>query len=175
MTSTDFPRTIQSVQGLLVGLLPDGTDQDPVEIDVRHTDRMIPDPQPRGTAEQVELEKILARRPHLASREVEMKELADRATEALRDMLGEGYGDIVFGVGEEGGGSGSGSSSSRPLSWSQLAEITTCLRTRGLLPGALTEADHEARTSAIPAWPGWPCTAWWPPSWKRSAGPPQGT
>ena len=149
VTSTDFPRTIQSVQGLLVGLLPDGTDQDPVEIDVRHTDRMIPDPQPRGTAEQVELEKILARRPHLASREVEMKELADRATEALRDMLGEGYGDIVFGVGEEGGGSGSGSGSgsSRPLSWSQLAEITTCLRTRGLLPGALTEADHEAISS----------------------------
>jgi acid phosphatase len=42
VTSTNFPRTVQSVQGLLVGLFPDGTDDHDVEIDVTRTNGMIP-------------------------------------------------------------------------------------------------------------------------------------
>jgi hypothetical protein len=97
---TDFARTIQSVQGLLVGLFPDGT-KDSISIDVRHTPWMIPDPQPRHTKEQEVLEKYLARRPHVLAREEEMRPLAMRATNALRHMLAHDAHKISFGVEEE--------------------------------------------------------------------------
>lgn len=135
--STNFPRTIQSVQGLLVGLFPDGT-EDTIHIDARNTDIMIPDPQPRRTPEQEDLEAQLAKQPHLKVKEKEMRPLAIRATEALRDSLGEGALGVSFGVGEE-----QTEESSRHLSWAQLAEITNCLKVRDRLPPSITEQDQE--------------------------------
>ena len=151
VTSTNFPRTVQSVQGLLIGLFPDGTDDHRLEIDVTKTDKMIPDPQPRRTTEQVELEKVLAARPYLAQREEEMRDLAERVSEALSDDLGKGYEEVVYGVGEENDDGTNKDYRTKPLSWSQLAEITTCLRVRNLLPDSITEADQEA-ISAHAAW-----------------------
>mmetsp|Transcript_25065 Transcript_25065/g.54654 ORF Transcript_25065/g.54654 Transcript_25065/m.54654 type:complete len:483 (+) Transcript_25065:133-1581(+) len=152
VTSTNFPRTVQSVQGLLVGLFPDGTDDHHIEIDVTKTNKMIPDPQPRRTAEQMELERKLAARPHLAEREEEMRDLRTKASDALRDALGEGYDKVNYGVGEEENDDGTNNEyRAKPLSWSQLAEITTCLRARNLLPESITEADQEA-ISAHAAW-----------------------
>lgn len=154
VTSTNFPRTIQSVQGLLVGLFPDGTEDDHhVYIDVRKTNEMIPDPQPRRTQEQIDLEKLLAARPHLAQKEEEMRGLAVRATDAIRHTLGDDYEKFIFGVGEENGDSKSGGSAhqTKPLPWSQLAEITTCLKARDMLPDEITDADQEA-ISGHAAW-----------------------
>ena len=51
--STDFPRTVQSTQAMLSELLDDENEDETVlEIDVTHSDMMIPDPNPRHTAEQ---------------------------------------------------------------------------------------------------------------------------
>ena len=154
VTSTNFPRTVQSVQGLLVGLFPDGTSTD-VEIDVTKTNGMIPDPQPRRTQEQVELERKLAARPHLAEKEEEMRELAIRATNAIRHELGDDYEKFIFGVGEENGddpSSGNNNShQTKPLPWSQLAEVTTCLKAKNMLPKEITDADQEA-ISGHAAW-----------------------
>lgn len=154
VTSTNFPRTVQSVQGLLVGLFPDGTDDHHVDIDVRKTNEMIPDPQPRRTQEQIDLEKSLAARPHLAEKEKEMRGLAVRATGAIRHTLGDDYEKFIFGVGEENGDSSSSDGKNhptKPLPWSQLAEITTCLKARDMLPEEITDADQEA-ISAHAAW-----------------------
>lgn len=116
--STDFPRTIQSVQALLAGLFPDhatGRDVDvdgaaPIVIDVRNTNAyFIPDPQPRQHAAQLDLERHLSDRPHLLEREGRLGALARRVTEALEGHLGEGAGGVSFGIGEEkrhGGGGG---------------------------------------------------------------------
>ena len=50
--STDFPRTVQSVQALLQGLSPLEQRGDPIAIDCMLSDQMIPDPVPRATEEQ---------------------------------------------------------------------------------------------------------------------------
>ena len=151
VTSTNFPRTVQSVQGLLVGLFPDGTDDHHIDIDVRKTNEMIPDPQPRRTQEQIDLEKMFAARPHLAEKEKEMKGLAVRATDAIRHTLGDDYEKFIFGVGEENGDLSGNAHQTKPLSWSQLAEITTCLKARDMLPEEITDADQEA-ISGHAAW-----------------------
>jgi acid phosphatase len=142
--STDFPRTIQSVQGVLVGLFPefDGV----FEIDVRFTSDLIPDPQPRRSAEQEELELKLASRPHLLQREDEMRDLAIKTTAALMPLLGEGALDVSFGVGEEGS-----SHHHHHLAWTQLSEITKCLAVRDMLPPSISIKDQQA-ISAHAAW-----------------------
>jgi Histidine phosphatase superfamily (branch 2) len=174
--STDFERTIQSAQAVLVGFFPDGppvsssTATATIPIECRHTTSwMIPDPQPRRTKEQEGLEWELARRPHVLEREAEMRPLAVRCSRALSPLLGPGAFDISFGVGEEeddeeetndGGGGGGGEDAGAPphhsqrervLPWSQLAEITKCLSVRGLLPDSILDEDREA-LSAHSAW-----------------------
>jgi acid phosphatase len=146
--STDFDRTVHSVQGLLVGCFPDGPKQT-IDIDCRHTTSwMIPDPQPRRTHEQEELERELANRPHILEREAEMRPLAFRSTQSLLPMLGDNAFQISYGVGEEGNPSSSSSSSlplhERLLSWAQLSEITKCLQVRNMLPESITKDDQEA-------------------------------
>ncbi len=157
--STDFERTLQSVQGVLAGLFPQhviappSTDNENhyttnnctiFTIDARHTPWMIPDPQPRATQEQVELEQQLANRPDVIQQEEELRPLAIRATQALQDLLADGAMDVTFGVAE-----GSSSSNSKTdqhfktLSWAQLAEITKCLRVRNMLPPSISEEDQE--------------------------------
>ena len=54
--STDFPRTLQSLQGTLLGLF-DGEGAE-FSIDASYTQIMIPDPQPRNYPKQVVLEKV---------------------------------------------------------------------------------------------------------------------
>jgi len=146
VVSTDFPRTIHSVQGLLVGLFPEGDIDHIHEIDVRHTSILIPDPQPRQSKEQEELEKLLAARPHLQEREKKMKELAVKTTQALQHALADDAHDISFGIGEE-KGEISAETKLKPLPWTQLAEITKCLQVRDLLPPDITQEDQEAFAS----------------------------
>jgi acid phosphatase len=146
--STDFDRTIQSVQGVLVGFFPDGPSEE-VDIDCRHTTSwMIPDPQPRRTHEQEELELELARRPHMVEREAEMKPLAIRCTQHLLPLLGEDAFQVSYGVGEE---TSENEPQQRRLSWAQLSEITNCLQVYDLLPDGITKEDQEA-TGSYCAW-----------------------
>ena len=149
--STQFSRTIQSVQGLLVGLFPDGTgDENRIPIDVRHTNSyMIPDPQPRNTVEQAELERRVARSPVLLQRERDMKSLATRATAALHPLLAPDAREAAFGVEQE--HPEDVSIEVEPLGWTQLAEITKCLALRDLLPAGITKQDQEA-IAAHAAW-----------------------
>jgi hypothetical protein len=138
--STNFPRTIQSVQGLLVGMFPDSTDQS-IPIDVRHTSMMVPDPQPRQTVEQHDLEYALSTRPHILDKEREMFPLAARATKALHDSLAADAHDFSFGVSAE---HEDASIEVKPLGWNQLAEITKCLAVRDILPDGISLEDQEA-------------------------------
>ncbi|KAL7553641.1 hypothetical protein ACHAWF_016948 [Thalassiosira exigua] len=161
--STDFPRTIQSVQGVLAGLFPDmspetdggdrgssagegegggGTTERPmIEIDLRGTNAyFIPDPSPRQSSEQSSLESHLSQRPHLLEREDELRGLARRVTHALRDHLGEKARGVSFGIGEDVGTE----EVEKPLPWIQLSEVLTCLHARDMLPESLTEGDLEA-------------------------------
>ena len=137
--STDFSRTILSVQGLLVGLFPHGNPGH-IPIDVRNTILMIPDPKPRRFKEQELLENMLVKRPHVMQRESEMLDLAVEATTALHDMLGEGAHEVSFGVVQD----SSWSIEIEPLQWNQLAEITVCLDSRDMLPPPLTTEDKDA-------------------------------
>ena len=172
--STDFPRTIQSVQGLLLGLFHSSEDdgnvsskKDDVDqvipIDVRHTNIMIPDPEPRHTHEQVELENALALQPHILEKEEMMRLLAVRVSQALEPLLADDARLLNFDLGntkkrqnqnqqrpplgqageETGDHPGDMSIETEPLSWVQLAEITKCLRIRNLLPPDISEEDQE--------------------------------
>ncbi|VEU40646.1 unnamed protein product [Pseudo-nitzschia multistriata] len=147
--STDFDRTIQSVQGLLLGFFPDANDDETtISIDCRDTTCwMIPDPQPRQTQEQKVLEQALARRPHILEKEALLRPLAVRCTRALLPLLGDGAFGVSFGVDE----SDDDNEDIQVLSWIQLTEITKCLRTRDMLPDSITEDDQEA-LSAHTAW-----------------------
>ena len=145
--STDFFRTIQSVQSLLMGLFPGGK-MDTVPIDVRHTLWMIPDHKPRRTEEQVRLEEKLSSRPHVEARERELLPLAIRATRALNPMLSDNAREAEFGVSQKPIDTSSGE---QPLSWNQLAEITKCLAVRDLLPDGISREDQEAISGHV-AW-----------------------
>lgn len=137
--STDFPRTIQSVQALLMGLFPLGYDGD-IEIDARHTDVLIPDPQPRLSLEQVELERELSQRSHLLERGKELEAMADRITGELHGLIDWDHARAVnFGIGEEG--------HKRALSFLQLAEVMTCLRVRDMLPDSICHEDYKTVVS----------------------------
>jgi acid phosphatase len=149
VVSTDFQRTILSVQGTLIGLFPDPV-KEPIDIDVLRTSIMIPDPQPRRSAEQVELEQFLASRKHLREKEEEMLDLAIQLTISLQNLLGEGAHGVSFGIGEE-KRSAVAPNTTKPLSWAQLAEITKCLAVRDLLPETISIRDQEA-IAAHTAW-----------------------
>jgi len=141
--STSFARTIQSVQGLLVGIFPDGFDNEEIDIDCRDTKFwMIPDPIPRNTKEQEELERKLAKQPQVLEKEASMRPLAVRCTRSLLPILGEGAFGLSFGVDES--DDNNEQEEGPTLSWIQLAEITKCLRVRGMLPDSITGEDQEA-------------------------------
>lgn len=143
--STDFPRTVQSVQALLLGLFPDGLpDNSQIEIDARHTDKLIPDPQPRTSVEQMELEKSLSQRQYLLDREGTLKSLVVKLSKELKPFVSDDATKISFGIGEEGD---AGLKEERPLSWSQLSEIMTCLKVRDLLPGSITQEEFQTTTT----------------------------
>ena len=145
--STDFPRTIQSVQALLTGLFEGAQlDAPAIEIDVRRTNEyLIPDPQPRQFPTQLVLESHLAKRPHLVEKEKELTELAHKVTDALQDQLGEGAKGVSFGIGEEKSQDNDvdAMKTKKPLAWAQLSEILTCLHSRDLLPPTISKDDVE--------------------------------
>lgn len=154
--STDFARTIQSVQGLLVGFFPEGfssDENDPIiDIDCRDTTSwMIPDPQPRQTEEQEMLERKLAQQPHVLEREESMRPLAIRCTQSLLPLLGEGAFDVSFGVKEKQDDGIIDKEQHPTLPWIQLTEITKCLSVRDMLPDSIT-ADDQETLSAYTAW-----------------------
>ena len=168
VASTDFSRTVQSVQAVLVGLLSrdpplsaasalrgsggDGgadvldailSDQRPydgivVDVDSRHTAKMIPDPQPRRFVGQAELEAELMGGKEFASREETMRPLAHRLTGILLEsgiIDGEAL-RVSFGVGEDGAAAASannkqpqpatgagGETSTKPLAWNQVRTV----------------------------------------------------
>lgn len=141
--STDFPRTIQSVQGLLVGLFPDGVTehQESIAIDVRNTAWMIPDPIPRNTREQELLEQRIARDPNMLQRERDMLDLAQRTTRALQPFLASDAHQAFSGLPQE--HPEDVSIEIQPLAWNQLAEVSKCLKSRELLPASMSEEDYE--------------------------------
>ncbi len=148
VTSTDFPRTLQSVQALLVGLLPDGLPEGTqIDIDARHTDILIPDPQPRMSEEQVELEKLLSQREHVLQKEAELKTLVHKVSNELKSFISDDANSSLFGIGEE----GDSHIEERPISWIQLKEIMTCLKVRGILPDSITKEEYEIISSHV-AW-----------------------
>ena len=151
--STDFARTIQSVQGLLVGFFPEGFSNDEnsptINIDCRDTiSWMIPDPQPRQTKEQTILEQKLAQRPHILEREALMRPLAVRCTQALLPLLGEEAFKLSFGVEDVNSADREGNPT---LPWIQLTEITKCLSVRDMLPKSIS-MDDQAALSSYTAW-----------------------
>ena len=147
--STDFPRTIQSVQALLTGMFPETDDDAQIDIDVRGTnDFFIPDPQPRQSKTQLVLESHLGRQQHLLEKENEMKALACRLTSSLDEYLGDGARGVSFGIGEE---KGDDDILQAPLSWAQLSEILVCLHSRDLLPETVTREDVETVSKHV-AW-----------------------
>jgi hypothetical protein len=153
--STNFVRTIQSVQGFLQGFLAVASDQTGggkfqknVTIDIRHTNWIIPDPQPRLTPEQAKLELELSQQPHLLEKERELLPFAIAMTKALQPMLAEDARDADFGVPQQelsmtSTSSGTTNEEVKPLSWNQLAEITKCLAIRNMLPEGISKADQE--------------------------------
>jgi len=175
--STDFPRTIQSVQALLVGLFPDGLhvyQQQPqtsisLEIDVRHTRYHIPDPNPRNTPQQEFFERELALSNHMHEREREMKPLAQRVThELLRQNIvldpkialqvasgfkvGEAQDHSPDNVNTESLNEGAQETTITPLPWGQLAEITKCLQVRDLLTVCSQEEQDLIMSHASWRW-----------------------
>lgn len=143
--STSFERAIQSAQGVLAGLFPNGwQDGTTMEIDARHTVRLLPDPQPRETREQLQLEDDLAARPHLQAREQELLPLAVKVTAALHPLLAADAHEAVFGAKQlrQKQPASAESIEIEPLAWNQLAEITKCLACRDKLPAAITQQDH---------------------------------
>jgi hypothetical protein len=143
--STNFQRTIQSVQGMLVGLFPDSTN-DMIEIDARNTEWMIPDPNPRRTVEQAHMEQEISRQEHFVARERELRPLALRVTTALHELLAPDAREADFGVAQQHPQfmlDGETSIEVEPLSWNQLAEITKCLAVRDMLPHGISKDDQE--------------------------------
>jgi len=142
--STNFPRTIQSVQALLMGLFPLGYDGE-IEIDASETDVLIPDPQPRLSVEQVELERELSRRSHIVEREQELQNLAGKITDSLYHLIDwEHASGNSWGIGEEKHYS---EKDRDRLTFSQLAEVMTCLRVRDMLPESISHDDYKTIAS----------------------------
>lgn len=148
VVSTGLERAIQSAQGLVMGLLP-GDRRNGITIDARHANQqlLLPDPQPRNTQEQADLEDQLALRPHLQDKEDELLPLAIRVTKALHPLLAADAHEAQFGAKqvrrtqphEE-------SIEIEPLAWNQLGEITKCLSCRpGMLEKVgIAQEDHHA-------------------------------
>jgi len=154
VASTDFSRTIESVQGVLHGLLGFDDDNDDnaeivVVVNATQTSKMIPDPQPRRYPGQTELERELQSLPAFIAREEKMRPLAVRVTDSLASsgLLGDEAFAVSFGVGEDEPQDDEQPHATQkersPLPWNQLAEITRCLLVRNMLPKSISKSDQE--------------------------------
>ena len=104
------------MQGVVGALLPEERN---IEIDTRHTVLMLPDPQPRQSVEQEELENELAARLHLQEREDELLPLAVRVTQSLLPFLSHDARDASFGAIQHQNSSFSNTGDVEPLPWSR--------------------------------------------------------
>eukprot|EP00957_Ditylum_brightwellii_P183314 13963258-Ditylum_brightwellii.AAC.1 len=113
-----------------------------IEIDLRYTTRMIPDPKPRLYTNQLALEaQITTEDAKFISKEKEMYPLAVRISNVLyeQNFVDAAKASLLsFGVGEDKDDKKQVESSEQQkypiLSWIQLAEISHCLMARNLLP-----------------------------------------
>jgi acid phosphatase len=137
--STAYARTILSTQALLSTLFPANRRTGPLIIDTRDRHQMVPDPVPRRTKRQEELEAEISNTPAFIAAEAAMVSLAKRVTQSLRESgtLRSDADSVRFGVGD-------GNAVGATLPWSKLAEVTTCLASHGKLPPNITEADVNA-------------------------------
>jgi len=152
VASTDFPRTILSAKSVIQGLFHTSTasskppfnmkENGNIEIDLRYTTRMIPDPKPRLYTNQLALEtQITTEDAKFISKEKEMYPLAVRISNVLyeQNFVDAAKASLLsFGVGEDKDDKKQVESSEQQkypiLSWIQLAEISHCLMARNLLP-----------------------------------------
>ena len=143
--STDFPRTIQSVQALLQGLFPPATRERPIAIDATRTD-MIPDPVPRRTREQEEREAAVLRSEAVLAHAAAVEPYRRRYSKILRDA--HALDPVAYEL--SGTGAGDEADGGFLLSWNKLAELMKCLYAYERLPDHLTEGD-VLRASAVGA------------------------
>mgnify|MGYP003867368317 CR=1 FL=1 len=151
--STSFDRAIQSAQGVIMGLFPGPPPLDKVELNTRHeyNELLLPDPQPRKTQEQADLEDALAARPHLQAKEEEMLPLAVRVTKALHPLLAADAHEAEFGAKQLRHVSAE-SIEIEPLAWNQLGEITKCLGVRNMLDDVGVSQQDFRNTVQHAAW-----------------------
>lgn len=142
--STDFPRTIQSVQALLQGLFPPAERSAPIEIDATRTDLMIPDPVPRRTTEQVEREAAVLGGEAVLAHAAEVEPLRRRYSEVLRDA--QTLDPVAYEM--SGAGAGDDADGGHLLSWNKLAELMKCMHAYGRLPDGLSEDDVKQASAA---------------------------
>jgi hypothetical protein len=146
--STDFHRTIQSVQGLLVGLFPEGC-EDPVTIDLRNASWMMPDPIRLRWKSQEKSEGVEMTPQQILTNDEEMHQRGRNAAKALEEFLGEGIEKMPiysFYVDE------GNAVKENPKSWIQLSEVTTCLSVRNLLPQGISLDDRHAISEHAAKW-----------------------
>jgi acid phosphatase len=138
--STAYARTILSTQALLSTMFPADRRTAPLTIDTRDSRQMVPDPLPRRTLRQEQLEAELSSAPAFVAAEAAMASLAQRVTHWLRESgaLRSDADSVRFGVGDGNAVAGG------TLPWSKLAEVTKCLAAHGKLPANVTEADVSA-------------------------------
>lgn len=147
--STDFPRTIQSAQGLLVGLFPNGCcgSENTVPIDLRNASWMMPDP-------------ILLRKytkefaAHPLAADEDILRLGIAAAQALQHMLSSGQqGGIIAKMPIGSFYIDNGNHVKKdPAAWIQLSEVVTCLSLRDRLPAGITKQDCVSITQHAAKW-----------------------
>ena len=137
--STDFPRTIRSAQALLRGLYPLGkrTTYSEIAIDTRGSESLIPDPVPRSTEEQLELELELRNSDPMATLEQSLGPDRLRLSNALVPLLGEA---ALAKSGAETAGAEK-TAGAEILGWSTIADTLSLLNLHGKLPSGVSAAD----------------------------------
>jgi hypothetical protein len=148
--STDFDRTIQSVQGLLVGLFPEGCEES-ISIDLRNTSWMMPDPIRLFKKTRVSSGENETWSPqhHILTNDEEMHLKGTNAAKALQEMLGKGIEKMPissFYVDE------GNDVKDNPVSWIMLSEVTKCLSVRHMLPTEISLDDRHAITNHAAKW-----------------------
>jgi hypothetical protein len=154
--STDFPRTVQSVQALLQGLAPlEQRGAGPIPIDCMLSDMMIPDPVPRATEEQAACEAVVLRSDAVIRHAAEVEPLRLRYSQALLEagtLDPRAYRLSGMGAGDE-ASTPQGGGVPGPLSWNKLAEVLKCLQAYEQLPPSLTDEDvREASAAGAYRW-----------------------
>mmetsp|Transcript_30107 Transcript_30107/g.70319 ORF Transcript_30107/g.70319 Transcript_30107/m.70319 type:complete len:733 (+) Transcript_30107:62-2260(+) len=173
--STDFPRTIQSMQALLAGLyLPEerpASREGFVHIDVSDGARMLPDPEPESPGasllRQRELESAVRQSEAFRLKEQAMAPLAKKLVEALVLSGAVGSKSSLFAPDhasapavaspvpesllDSHGGHEAGEwvPKGQRVHWGRLIEVLGCIRAHGLLPLLSDAAETQQKQLAL--------------------------